>query len=340
MARFALIGYGLWGRHHAQALQRSADNRLVAIACGSSATADLARADFPGVPVFIGHEQALALPEADAVDVVVPNHLHARIALAALQAGKDVLLEKPMALCAEDIERLRGAARDSGRSLSVVHQFRLSSLWGGIKRLIDSGAIGTPRYANISLFRFPYRPGSSGWRYRPECVGSWLLEETVHFFDALLWYFAGLGDPVQVSAAADAAAGQPGLLRHFSAALRWPCGALATVTQSLGGFQNHHVIEVAGAAGSVLGWWSGASDRAPHPRFELWCQRSGQAQAEPIDIGPCGEVVELAATFAAIHAAFAERRPLVSADQAAKATQLCLAAERAAASGRAEELAC
>ncbi|MEO7854418.1 MAG: Gfo/Idh/MocA family oxidoreductase [Rubrivivax sp.] len=339
MAAFALIGYGQWGRHHARAIEHSGGNTLHAIACASAQTAELARADFPGVAVFTDAAAAIAQAGVDAVAVVTPNHLHLPIALQALAAGKHVLLEKPMALADEDIARLRAAERASGCCVSVVHQFRLSTLWGGIKASIEAGEIGVPRYANVSLFRFPYRAGSGGWRYRRDCVGSWLLEETVHFFDMLLWYFASLGPPTSVSAAAGGVAERPGLHEHSSAVLRWRDGALATVTQTLGGFQNHHVIEVVGSDGSLRGWWSGASDRTPHPRFELWRQRAGASTAEQVAIGPCGEVVELAATYAAIDAAFAARKPLVGTAEAAQATRLCLAAQRAADSGETVALA-
>ncbi len=74
-----------------------------------------------------------------------------------MAAGKDVLLEKPMALSIEDISRLRQVEQESGRTLPVAHPFRLSTLWGRVKTLVDDGDIGTPRYANISPFRFPYR---------------------------------------------------------------------------------------------------------------------------------------------------------------------------------------
>ena len=80
-----MIGYGLWGRHHAAAIAKAPGADLAAIACASEATAAVAHQDFPGVPVDIGYQSLLARREIDAVAVVVPNHLHADIGVAALE---------------------------------------------------------------------------------------------------------------------------------------------------------------------------------------------------------------------------------------------------------------
>ena len=153
--RFGLIGYGLWGRHHATALASAPGATLVAIACASESTAAVAARDFPSVPVDIGYRALLARPDIDAVAVVVPNHLHAEVGVAALEAGKDVLLEKPMATTVEDCDRLIAAARTSGRVLTIGHELRLSAQYGRVKEMIDAGQIGVPQYIGFSLFRFP-----------------------------------------------------------------------------------------------------------------------------------------------------------------------------------------
>lgn len=82
--RFGLIGYGLWGRHHATSICTAPGATLAAIACSSDATASMAMQDFPNVPVDVGYQALLARPDIDAVVVAVPNHLHAEVGAAAL----------------------------------------------------------------------------------------------------------------------------------------------------------------------------------------------------------------------------------------------------------------
>ena len=338
MARFGLAGYGLWGKHHARCVAAAGDSSLAAIACASETTAAIARADYPDVPVVIGYEALLGMPGITAIDIVTPNHTHAEIALAALAAGLDVLLEKPMALTTDECDRIIAAERASGRTVSILHQFRLSTQWGRIKTMIDAGEIGEPRYANISLFRFPYRPGSGGWRNQRDKVGSWILEEPVHFFDNVMWYFESLGDPQCVSAAGNSVRPASGMNENFSCLLRWRNGAYATITQTLSGFENHQTIEVSGSEGSVRAWWSGATDRTRHPVFELKRKLRGSEVAEVIDIGPSGEVFELAETFTRIGSAFERRQPLVTTAEARKRIVVCLAAEQALGSGQEHSL--
>lgn len=332
--RFGLIGYGAWGSHHAAAIVKAPGATLAAIACRGDASAGAAERDHPGVPVYRDYRDLLARADVDAVDVVVPNDLHAEIGVAALEYGKDVLLEKPMARTVEECDRLIAAARASGRVLSVGHEFRLSTQWGRIKALVDAGEIGEPMYALVTLFRFPYRQGSGGWRYAADRVGSWILEEPVHFFDSVMWYFERWGDPVSVLAVGNAKGRAPGLADNFSAILRFPGRLYAVVTQTLAGFEHHHVMEIVGSEGSIRGWWSGTMDRTLHPRFELTVQRRDRGHPEAIALPPSGELFELEEELRQTVVAFRERRPLVSGEEARKRVVVCLEAERSLREGR------
>jgi myo-inositol 2-dehydrogenase/D-chiro-inositol 1-dehydrogenase len=120
---------------------------------------------------------------------------------------------------------------------------------------------------------------------------------------------------------------------NFSALVRWPGGPYAVITQSLAGFEHHHVVEVTGSEGSLRTWWSGAMDRTAHPRHELKVQRHGHPEAESIELDRSGEVFELREELAAAVRAFKSGQPLVSAKEARKRIIVCLEAERAVAEG-------
>src|SRR5438034_1597456 len=326
--RFGLIGYGLWGRHHAAAIAKAPGAELAAIACASEATAAAARRDFASVPVDIGYARLLERADLDAVVVSVPNHLHAEVGVAALAAGKDVLLEKPMATTLEDCDRLLAAARAGGRILTVGHELRLSAQYGKVKALIGAGEIGTPSYLFFSLFRFPFRPGSGGWRYDAARVGSWILEEPVHFFDFTMWYFESLGDPLSVQALGVPRAGEAGMSNDLTVILRFPGQAHATITETLAGFEYHQLLHVVGREGSIRSWWSGTLDRTLHPTFELRIARKGQGHVDTVPVERSGELVELEEQARQVVTAFAERRLLVSGAEARKRIVVCLAAEQ------------
>lgn len=330
--RWGLVGYGLFGRHHARLLAQTEGAALHSICTRSAESAEAAAADHPQARVMRDWRELLQDPQVDAVDVVVPNHLHAEIACAALDAGKAVLLEKPMATTRADCDRIVAAAARSGRPLSVGFELRLSSQWGEIKRLIDAGAVGVPRYLNLSLFRFPYRGGAQGWRYDRAAVGSWILEEPVHFYDLVMWYLADLGPPLAVGARGTTAG--EGMYDNFTSALTFQGGAYATITQSLAGFEHHVVLELAGSAGALRSTWSAGDTRSEEPRFDLTLKREGDdAPQAVVPQRPSGELFELAEELRLTTAAFARGHTLVGPDEARRAVIVCLEAERALQAG-------
>jgi myo-inositol 2-dehydrogenase/D-chiro-inositol 1-dehydrogenase len=329
-----LIGYGAWGKHHAAAIRDAPGLTLAGVACGGETSAAAAQRDLPGVPVHRDYRALLRDPSIEAVDIVTPNHLHAEMGVAALEAGKDVLLEKPMAVTVAECDQLIAAAERSGRVLSIGHELRLSTQWAAVKAMLDAGEIGEPLYALVSLFRYPYRPGAGGWRYAADRVGSWILEEPVHFFDFLMWYFEPLGDPTSVLAVGNSKGREPGLSDNFSTILRFPRGVYAMITQTLAGFEHHHVVELVGTEGAIRTWWSATTARTLEPSHELKIQRRGATACETLKIAPSGELFELAEEIRQTAAAFRARRPIVSGVEGRKRIVVCVEAERSLREGR------
>ena len=337
--RIGLVGYGAWGRMHAGAFARIPGLSLAAVVCSGDESARAAAADLPGVAVHRSLDALLRDPTIDLVDIAAPNHLHAGMALAALGAGKHVLVEKPMATTIADAERLVAAVERSGLYLGVGLELHVSRQWAHIRGLIAEGAIGSLRYANLTLFRRPFRPGSGNWRRTPDRVGSWILEEPIHYIDLLLWYFRERGLPVELSADGAPSPLGSGMYDAFTCTLRFADGSYAVFSQCVGGFEHSLVLEVAGDDGALRSWWAGAMDRTETPDFELKLQRGTSADAEVIAIEKSGEVFELEEQLRRLVTDVPRRTPLVSARDALPSLKICLEIERALAERRTIKLA-
>jgi myo-inositol 2-dehydrogenase/D-chiro-inositol 1-dehydrogenase len=337
--RIGLVGYGAWGRMHVGAIARIPGLSLSAVLCGSDASAGAAAVDLPDVAVYRDLDALLRDPAVDLVDIVAPNNLHAAMAVAALSAGKHVLLEKPMATTLAEAERLVAAAERSDRYVGIGLELHVSKQWARVRELIADGAIGRARYANLALFRRPFRPGSGGWRHTGDRVGSWILEEPIHYIDLLLWYFRERGLPVEVSADGVPSALGTGMYDAFSCTLRFADGAYAVFSQCLGGFEHSLVLEIAGDGGALRTWWAGAMDRTLEPDFELKLQRAGATEAQVIAIEKSGEVFELEEQFRRLVVDVPRRTPLVSPRDALPSLRLCFEIERALSERRAIKLA-
>lgn len=339
MLRCALIGYGAWGSHHARVMAACKDARLVAIAAHSPASQEQARKDHPACRVFGDYQEMLTAEALDAIAIVLPSHLHYPAARVVLDSGRHLLLEKPMCLSVADCRALNVLARERGLVLAVGHEMRLSSLWGKVKELIDSGAIGTPRYVLIELWRRPYRQGSGGWRYDIDRVGNWILEEPIHFFDLARWYFERFAQPISVYARGNSVrADHPELQDHFSATVNFAGGGFAVIAQCLGGWEHHQIVKVSGTEGALWAAWSGAMDRTFEPSFHLKLQRgtagAGPALEEIAIPRAAGEVFELEDQFARFVRCIQDgTAPAASGEDGEWSARLCLKAQESVEKG-------
>jgi myo-inositol 2-dehydrogenase/D-chiro-inositol 1-dehydrogenase len=326
--RFGLVGFGAWGQFHAQSIAGNPEATLAAITAPSSASREAAAKAYPDAKIHANHEEMLRDSRLDIVDIVTPSHTHLDIATAALKAGCHVLLEKPMALSIEDCQAIIRLADARSLKLAVGHELRVSSLWGEIRNIIDRGVIGTPQYVLVELSRKPYRLGASGWRYDRQRVGSWVLEEPIHFFDLARWYLEGAGEPVELYARGNSRDPQrPDLYDNFSAIFTYASGAYAVVSQTLAAFEHHQTVKVTGTKGAVWAGWSGVMDRTFEPTSFL--KLFDGTTLEEVKIAKhAGEVYELRTQIErCVQMVRGEATPLASGRDGAWSTALCLLAE-------------
>ncbi|MFV2067941.1 MAG: Gfo/Idh/MocA family protein [Pirellulales bacterium] len=327
--RFGLIGFGAWGRCHAEAIANTEGAELTAIAVRSEASRQAAAAAYPAATIHSDYHAMLAGGEMDVVHVVLPSHLHYEVARAVLEHDKHLLLEKPMTLSVADCASLNQLASQHQRLLAVGHELRYSSLWGKVKSLVDEGFVGTPQYVLVELSRRPYRNGSEGWRYDIGRVGSWILEEPIHFFDLARWYLSRAGEPESVYATANARRGDhPELQDNFSAIVRFPGTAYAVVTQTLSAFEHHQTVKLTGTDGAIWASWSGAMDRTRHPTFYLKKFDGETVEEIPIE-RTAGELFELEDQVAMlVRAVRGDARLRVTGEDGKWSVAMCLAAQR------------
>lgn len=178
-----VIGVGLMGRRHAQNATRIAETRLIAVVDAARPVAERVAADL-GAVAARSVEELVARDDVRVVVVASPSRHHAGHAIAALEAGKDVLLEKPMALTLADCDRVIAAARGGAR-LQIGFMRRYDPPYAEAHRLIGSGALGEP-----VLFKSASRDRDRADRPAAEGIAMSLLESAIHDLDLARWLLA------------------------------------------------------------------------------------------------------------------------------------------------------
>lgn len=148
--RWGIIGPGSIAKAFRGGLEKAEHGVLAAIATRDPNKPNLAT-DFPGVRVVKGYDALLADPEIDAVYIAVPHTGHAEWAIKAAEAGKHVLVEKPMALSAHEIDAVLHAHRKAGTFAGEAFMYRLHPQVTQLLELIRSGAIGEVRMIQSSF---------------------------------------------------------------------------------------------------------------------------------------------------------------------------------------------
>lgn len=187
--RFAVIGINGQGRAHLRGLKETPEAELVAV-CDLNEDAARTRSEEYGVPYFTHYEDLLKRDDVDAVSLPLPHYLHSKVALAALQAGKHVVTEKPMAISVGECDRMIEAAKAAGKQLTVSHQGRANALFPQLRQLLHSEDFG-------QLVRMAWLSGGTRTQYyydTEEWRGTWaeegggtLINQKVHDLDRLAY---------------------------------------------------------------------------------------------------------------------------------------------------------
>lgn len=156
--RVAVVGAGYWGPNLIRNFSVAPRSRVVAVCDRDPARLQRIKGQYPAVDALTDYAALLARADVDAVAIATPVHTHAPLGLAALRAGKHVLVEKPLAASVAQAEELVAEARQRGRVLMTDHTFVYSPAVRKLKALIDAGELGQLHYLdsvriNLGLFQ-------------------------------------------------------------------------------------------------------------------------------------------------------------------------------------------
>lgn len=182
------LGRSGWGIH-ARAIDAVPDLfRIVAVADPNEERQQEARDRF-GCRAYSNYDDLVADDEIELMVVATPSHTHASDSIKAMRAGKDVLVEKPMAVSLDEVDAMIAVARETGRTLSVNQNYRYAADFVQVKEILDSGILGELLLMRITVHQFRRR---WDWQTLKEYGGGILNNHGTHMID---WALLLIDDP-------------------------------------------------------------------------------------------------------------------------------------------------
>ena len=194
-----LIGAGFMGRTHGAAFAKLPTAHIAYVMDINKERAETLARELGGRATD-RLEDLLEDPSVNLVDIMTPTPSHPEYVIRALDAGKHVIVEKPLALSLEEANRMLAAARRSGRFLMVAHVLRFWPEYIAIRSILTGGRIGAPIQA--TAYRLSNGPQWAPWFRDPNMSGGALLDLQIHDIDLCNWLF-GVPEYVKASGVKD-----------------------------------------------------------------------------------------------------------------------------------------
>ncbi|MBX3436932.1 MAG: Gfo/Idh/MocA family oxidoreductase [Planctomycetaceae bacterium] len=341
MTGFGIVGCGMISNFHAEALRNLPDAKLVACFDMFPASADKFAAA-QGCKPYHDLNAMLADDAVDVVTICTPSGAHRDPAVAALNAGKHVLVEKPLEITLAKCDEIIAAADANGVKLGTIMPSRFSEANLTLKRAIDAGRFGRLTLGDtyVKWWRTQEYYDSGGWR------GTWALDgggaymnQAIHNVDLLYWF---MGDVAEVCGLTDTLAHERIEVEDTGTAIvRFKNGALGTLEATTSVYPGLlKKTEIHGTRGSVIVeqddilLWDFADpladDEDVRKRFGKGSATSGGA-SDPKAISSIGHQRQFEDFLAAIRE---NRSPSVDGHQGRKSVELILAIYESSSSGR------
>jgi UDP-N-acetylglucosamine 3-dehydrogenase len=223
--RLCLMGCGWVAEIHSRTLSQFRPQIRCSYASRSLAKAQALNSKYDGTGAFGSYREALSSPSVDVVAVLAPPASHLEWTLGALEAGKDVILEKPPLLRSVDFDAVEQACRAHGRFVYVAENYHYKPVVSKLRAILAAGTIGEPLFIHLNAVK---QQKISGWRDDPAAVGGGaLFEGGIHWVNLA----GSLGYTIR-SVKAGRPGGGPGLERSMLLLIEYAEGPVATLAYS------------------------------------------------------------------------------------------------------------
>lgn len=263
--RVGVIGIGNMGSAHASCIAggKIKGLKLTAVCDIAPQRLEYCREHFPDAARYTDWQELIRDPELDAVVIAVPHPLHSTVAMAALEAGKHVQLEKPVDISVTRAYALNEAAKQSGKVFSITFNQRTNDLFQKARQIVHSGQLGELKrsvWIITNWYRTQHYYNSGSWRATWSGEGGGvLLNQAPHNLDLWQWI---VGMPCEVTGFCDIAKYHDIEVEDdVTIFARYPNGATGTFITSTGEFPGTNRLEISGTLGKlvlangVLKWW-------------------------------------------------------------------------------------
>jgi len=258
---YAVVGLGV-GMAHVSAAAESKNAELVAVCDLIQEKLDKVADAYEGTLTYLSFDEMLKNPDIDIVSICLPSSMHAEFAVKAMEAGKNVLVEKPIDITVEAAMKIEEARLRTGMKAGVIHQNRNNLNMAPIREAITSGRIGKLILGDFEVkwYRTQEYYDEGGWRGTWEWDGGGsLMNQAVHTVDLMQWL---MGDVESVTS-------QMGIFNHdiktedmTVSIVKFKSGAIATFVSS--------TCVYPGAGTNIQVYGSDGSIEADGSRITMW----------------------------------------------------------------------
>ena len=187
---FGLVGLGMAGRTHAREIAHLEGGRVAAVYGRNREKAEAFAERFQIPKAYDDYELFLADPDVDVVDVLTPHGVHLDYAVPAAEAGKHVIVEKPLELDLDRARQIIDACDCNGVTLGVIYQMRFGRWEQRLKQAVDAGELGRLLLVDAieKAYREPAYYANDPWRGTREMEGAGcLMTQSIHIIDLIQW---------------------------------------------------------------------------------------------------------------------------------------------------------